>query len=361
APGLVSMGRLLVLYGVRTLCVTVALFAAFEAVRSAKLRRGWWLASAVACGLGVLTKGPVAVLLLVPPLWLHRRLTRAPRIAGWRAWLVFAAVVLGVSLPWYVAIAIRSPEFGPYFFWKHNFQRFFMPFDHLKPIWYYAPILVGGLLPGMLLLVGLIRFLLSERTEDVARRTPELGFMLLAGGWCVMFFSLSGSKLPTYVLPACPFLALSLGAYLSGSRWQAPRWSGTVAGVALGILMAAHYFVIPHYARERSPMKRTEEVREYCGDLSIPVVCYPRNLDSVSFYLRRDDLRSYRSKSTPQLLEYLDKQERAVVLTSHRHSLQCLVEMLPPHLRVHGQKPLGLCDMALVERRRPQRPPSAPR
>src|SRR3954470_19912250 len=75
APGFTGMGRLLIMDGLLTLWVTVTLLATFEAIRADRLRLGWWYLGAVAAGLGVLTKGPVPSLLLVPPVWLHRRLT----------------------------------------------------------------------------------------------------------------------------------------------------------------------------------------------------------------------------------------------------------------------------------------------
>ena len=78
APGFMSIGRLLLIDGVLTFCTTLALFSAFEAVRGSRLRWGWWLLSAVACGLGVLSKGPVALALLAPPFVLHRWLTGRP-------------------------------------------------------------------------------------------------------------------------------------------------------------------------------------------------------------------------------------------------------------------------------------------
>ena len=75
APGFTGMGRLLILDGLLTLWVTLTLLATFEAIRGERLRLGWWYLGAVAAGLGVLTKGPVPFLLLVPPVWLHRRLS----------------------------------------------------------------------------------------------------------------------------------------------------------------------------------------------------------------------------------------------------------------------------------------------
>src|SRR6266478_803119 len=88
APGFVSVGRLLVLDGLLAFCVTLSTLAAFEAVRGHRFRWSWWLLAAVTCGLGVLTKGPIAIVLLVPPIVLHQWLTRSPQRLGWRAWLV---------------------------------------------------------------------------------------------------------------------------------------------------------------------------------------------------------------------------------------------------------------------------------
>src|SRR5207244_8415259 len=131
------------------------------------------------CGLGVLTKGPVAVLLLFPPLLAHRWLAGNSCRLSWSAIAAFAAVVLVVNLPWYAAMAFRQPGFLRYFFWEHNVVRFLSPFDHQQPVWFYGPILLGGLLPGTLLLPVFFRFLLADGGA-AQRRRPELGFFLLA-------------------------------------------------------------------------------------------------------------------------------------------------------------------------------------
>jgi 4-amino-4-deoxy-L-arabinose transferase-like glycosyltransferase len=223
APGFMCMGRLLILDGLLALCVTVALLSGYEALRGGGLWRGWWILSAVACGLGVLTKGPIAPLLVVPPLLFQRWLCPPSRRANeaspagprWRDLFSYATIVVGIALPWFIAICVREPRFGFYFLWEHNVVRFLSPFDHIRPIWFYLPIVLVGLLPGSLLLIPLVRFLLSGKAEAASQRAPELGFLLLSAGWCVLFFSLSGCKLPTYILPAFPMLALALGSYLA--------------------------------------------------------------------------------------------------------------------------------------------------
>jgi len=365
-PALMGMGRLLILDGLLTFWVTLGLLTGWGARRASK-GSGFGIACAIACGFGVLTKGPVAILLVIPPLLLHRWFQRLPmpRIFDW---LQFASIVLAINLPWYVAIWLRRPKFGPHFFIQHNLQRFLAPFDHLEPIWYYAPILLGGLLPGTFLLWGFVRDLLSGNAAAAEWRSAELGFTLLTGGWCILFFSLSGSKLPTYILPAFPMLCLALGTR------QPTRLTAVVGTVWLAILLFANYFAVPWYAQQRSPMGvPAAELRAACSDPSTVVYCYPRSCDSVGFYLERDDLQTTRSKFVHLLIADLLTRERTVVLFTHRHSYALLKESLPPELTVEhaatfrgqlagpawltkwiGESPWGLCDLAVIKCSRPR-------
>jgi 4-amino-4-deoxy-L-arabinose transferase-like glycosyltransferase len=377
APAFVGMGRLLVLDGLLAWWVTLSVFCAFVAVRRVRLHWGWWLTAACACGMGILTKGPVALVLLMPPFWLQRWLVQDRCRISWAARLLFLGVILAVALPWYVAICLRLPHFAWYFLWQHNVIRFFAPFDHLEPIWYYAPILLGGLLPASLLLVPFLRYLASTEAGITRRRCPELGFLLLAGGWCLLFFSLSGCKLPTYILPAFPPLALALGYFVSTSSWHDSRWLRPLAGGAFLLLAVGHHILVPWYAGYRSPGGRLAELARFCGDRRVPVVCYPRSCETAGFYLRRDDLHSYRSKEIDQLRAVIRDRPRTIVLCTHRHSLQGLRQALPPEvivvdethfglgsipgvpgwlmpkaIRWAGETPLGLCDLAVIERRR---------
>ncbi len=376
APGFVSIGRLLILDGLLTLWVSLSVFAAFEAVRGEQLRWRWWLLSAAACGLGVLTKGPVALALLLPPLWAYRWLAGKSCRINLLAVLAFAGVMLAIALPWYVAICLRLPAFAKHFLWEHNVVRFVTPFDHQRPIWFYAPILLVGLLPGTLLAAPFLCYLFAGAPEIAQRRCPELGFALLAGGWCVLFFSLSGCKLPTYILPAFPPLALALGYYLAVSRWGLTCWPRTVAGLAFVLLGLGHHVALRWYTEHRAPLGRLTDLKEYCRDQRTPIVCYSSNCDSVAFYVGRDDLQSFRSKQTHLLVYFLQQRPRTVILFTHRHSLQGLKQALPPELHLvdekhfglgdlpgvpeavaqkinwlMGETPLGLCDVAVVERK----------
>jgi 4-amino-4-deoxy-L-arabinose transferase-like glycosyltransferase len=386
SPGYLGVARLLLLDGLLTLLVTASVLCGFEAVRTGRLKLGWWVASAVASGLGFLTKGPISEVLLFPPLLAFAYLNGGTARVGWKNVALFAGIVAGVNVPWYVAIYREQPAFLGYFFWDHNVMRFVRPFDHLQPVWYYVPILLGGFLPGAIVGVAYLRSLLSfssfrcgaEKEGEVstphpnpppqggrgpgAARSQAGGFWLLAGLWCVFFFSCSGSKLPTYILPAFPPLCLALGEFLARSRWNESRaMQGVVVGFA-ALVGGLVFGFVPWYAKERSPVGRPDLVGRFVSDPGTVVVTYPRHVDSVAFYTGRDDFRTVRTKDVNQMLVDCHFRARTVILFTHEHSFGAFREALPASLRVAehvtlkrangnklvGATPWGLCDIAVI-------------
>jgi 4-amino-4-deoxy-L-arabinose transferase-like glycosyltransferase len=212
--GFVLSGRFLIMDGSLTLFTTVCLLASLLAVRGPQVRLAWWLVAAVACGLGILTKGPVALVLTLPPLmsllWLDHR---PARIRVWH-WLAAVAVILLVTAPWFVLIAQRQGDFASQFLWKHHILRFVSAFDHQAPIWYFVPVLFLGMFPSSLLFAPMLGFLFGRRDDLRMLRTAELGAVALAAVWILVFFSASSCKLPTYILPAVPLLCLTQGYML---------------------------------------------------------------------------------------------------------------------------------------------------
>lgn len=235
----VYLGRMLTMDGLLTLCVITALGAAQIAANGPRLRMRWWLLSAIACGLGVLTKGPVAVVLTLVPVaacsWLDRRTACLPRMM----WLLYVAVVAAIAAPWYVALGVHDPSFAGEFFWTHNIVRFVRPIDHPEPPWFYVPGLFLGMLPWSLLLVPMARFLTRHAGTTANRRHAGLGFILLSAAWCLVFYSAAGCKRVGYVLPALPLLALALGCYVDAIVPAALLRRTTAAVARRGALFAS--------------------------------------------------------------------------------------------------------------------------
>ncbi len=376
APGFASVARLLLLDGLLTLCVTMSVLCGFEAVRTGKLKPGWWIAAAIASGLGFLTKGPIAEVLLFVPLWTFGFLTRSDphaeredytRFIVHPLWYVlFFAIAIAVNVPWYVAIYREQPQFLGHFFWQHNVMRFLQPFDHLQPIWFYGPILFGGLLPGTILLVAYFYRLVRGGSEAASTRSLAGGFWLLTGLWCVFFFSCSGSKLPTYILPAYPFLCLVLGEYIARTRWNSAVSTRAMIGVMASLVLFIHHYAMPWYARERSPYGRPELVERFVDNPDTTVLCFPRNCDSLAFYKDRSDMHNVRTRDVNQMFVDCHHRPKTVILFTHYESLEGLRQILPPSLEIvetvtlkrknqnaildklFGSTPWGLCDVAVV-------------
>jgi 4-amino-4-deoxy-L-arabinose transferase-like glycosyltransferase len=329
----VYLERLVTMNSLLCLWVVAALAAAHIALFQARLRWGWWLLSACACGLGFLTKGPVVLVLVGVPTLLIQILQRRPLRSCVLAWLVHLAAVLALAGPWFVLVAQVDPEFLHYFFWRHNVVRYVAPFDHGKPWWFYLPEIGLGMLPWSLLLPGLVSALGKRRGETTAR-PPGLAFLVLCAFWCLLFYSAAGSKRSGYILPAMPPLALALGAY---AEWLWRRLAGQErqlrlarAGYALGCatflaLFLATVYALPGHARHFSMRGQVRPLAALARDTQLPVVCYPRGWDSVSFYLQRDAVRVYTAAERSRFVSDLLAQPKTLAFVK---SQECLQELL---------------------------------
>ena len=125
-----------------------------------------------------------------------------------------------IALPWYVACALRNPDFLHIFIFQHNFERYLTPmFQHRQPFWFFLPITLAAILPWTALLWGAGQEGVRLWREKTWKNSP--GFFFACWGiFPVLFFSFSQSKLPSYILPAIPPLALicSLGAIRAFER-----------------------------------------------------------------------------------------------------------------------------------------------
>ena len=164
-------------------------------------------------GLAVLAKGPAALILLGGAVFFWAIFTKRWRDA-FRLFhpLAIAAFCL-TALPWYILCARRNPDFFRIFIIEHNFKRYLTPeFQHIQPFWYYAVVVLIALLPWTALLLwsaitGTIRLWRTRKISDATL------LLLCWAAFCLLFFSISKSKLPGYILPAIPaILVLALHA-----------------------------------------------------------------------------------------------------------------------------------------------------
>lgn len=327
----VYRGPMLTMNGLLGLFVVSALAAGHLAITGPTWRRGFWLLSALACGAGVLTKGPVAAALVVVPLtallWAHTgcRRRELAALAG------YAALVGLVAAPWFAAVAAREPGFVRYFFWRHHVERFASPFDHAKPAWFYLPQVALGCFPWSVVL-GLIAARWLRRAGRPAVSSPAW-LALLAATWGVLLFSLSGSKRPVYLLPVWPPLAVAIGVELhqhtSGARARMPGLSGRglswMGGVVFGILAVGVGWWLPGYS------ERFSVPREPLANVSGPVFCHPHRWESVTFHLGREDVRVIGDRD--QFLAAVRECPGAVLVIRAGPELTEFVNALPPGLR----------------------------
>jgi 4-amino-4-deoxy-L-arabinose transferase-like glycosyltransferase len=188
-------------------------------------------------GFGVLAKGPAAILLAGGAIALWALATKQVRIAFRVAHPLAIFAFCVVALPWYVACALRNPDFLRVFIFQHNFERYLTPlFQHRQPFWFFLPITLAALLPWTALLWGATQEGARLWREKSWKNSP--GFFFACWGlFPVLFFSLSQSKLPSYILPAIPPVALlcSVGAIRAFER---SRKDALILGMGLAITFA---------------------------------------------------------------------------------------------------------------------------
>lgn len=174
-------------------------------------------------GLAALAKGPAAIVLSAGAVFFWALFTKCWRDAFRLLHPVAIASFCVTAMPWYILCARRNPDFFRVFFVEHNFRRYLTPeFQHVQPFWFYGPVLLVAFLPWSALLLwssgqGAIRLWRTKWAKE------STWFLITWAGFCLVFFSISQSKLPGYILPALPPLALLLFYPVWSSRYPAER------------------------------------------------------------------------------------------------------------------------------------------
>jgi 4-amino-4-deoxy-L-arabinose transferase-like glycosyltransferase len=220
-------------------------------------RRGWLLSLSYGfLGLAVLAKGPVAAFFAFVIVFLFSAVKRNWGILARTLWWPGILLFFAVSLPWYIAVQLRDPDFFHVFILEHNLARFGSNlYHHQQPFWFYLPVLLLAVLPWTIWLV----LALFEKIRRPAFNSQAASLALFLLIWLlvpVIFFSFSQSKLPGYILPAIPAAVLLASEYVSAAVFRKDHLSLTFAllhailcgAVVFAALMTPHMVLSRHLA-----------------------------------------------------------------------------------------------------------------
>jgi 4-amino-4-deoxy-L-arabinose transferase-like glycosyltransferase len=203
-----------------------------------------------ACALAVLSKGLIGIVLPMGAIGLYVLLKRDWPLIRKMKLISGPLVFLAIAAPWFVAVSIANQEFAHFFFVQEHFQRFTSKMHgRYQPMWFFLPILAFGIAPWLLPFFASCRKIF----QTGEKHGQDLDSALLLALWALVvfvFFSASGSKLPSYILPMFPALALLLGRWIAASqpRRLLAAQAALAAGAGIGIA-----FVGPELARKFNP------------------------------------------------------------------------------------------------------------
>src|ERR1022692_2260652 len=177
--------------------------------------RGWMLAAWAVLALAVLSKGLIGLVLPGAALVIYTLLQRDWSL--WRRMHLIGGLLLflAISAPWFVVVSLRNGEFFDFFFIHEHFARFMTHQAHREGAWwYFIPVLIVGLLPWAAVLLWTVRTIWTGAPVNRNGFSWQR-FALVWSAFIFVFFSASDSKLPWYILPIFPALALVLGWQLT--------------------------------------------------------------------------------------------------------------------------------------------------
>ena len=270
AYGALVLGGMIWPIGIAHIVTLDALLTAFLAVAlggfliaqcgvaDVRAERRWMLVAWAAIACGTLVKGPIALGIPAATLVLYSLVTLD--FAVWRRLHLFGGIVVFVALtaPWFIAVSRANAEFARFFFIHEHIDRF-LTTEHRRTgaIWYFVPFLLVGLLPW----TGAFFFGLPRAWRQSPRAANGFSWLRFSIVWIAFvffFFSVSGSKLPSYILPLFPAAALVTAWQLERMPQRTLfRWTLVLTAVAASMLVAmaiAYDGLAVRLADERTPI-----------------------------------------------------------------------------------------------------------
>ena len=215
-------------------------------------------------GLGTLAKGPVAPFVAAVIISIFALAQRDVRWIWRSLWLPGLVLFFAVTLPWYVAVQIRNPQFFREFILQHNLERFGTNlYHHSQPFWYFVPVILLAVVPWTVFVtaatVQTIRAWWSEGRTHLVSGDALNVFLLIWLIVPVIFFSFSQSKLPGYILPAVPAGAILLAEYIRRSvadEERPPQWLNILHAVVAALPVIPALMLQQIVLQHRMPWNR---------------------------------------------------------------------------------------------------------
>lgn len=231
-----------------TLC---SFMLAHQADATPKEKRYWMWAAWAAIAGSLLSKGLIGVVIPGAVLVLYCAITRQWALLKKMEWGPGLLIFSILGLPWHFLVAARNPEWAQFYLIHEHFVRFLTTEHHRQGAWYYfIPILLGGLVPWTSLVPGAV----SNHWHNKSTSFGPEKLLLVWVSFIFVFFSVSGSKLPGYILPIFPAMALLLGPYLKSITAEKLR-PHVIGLITLWMIVAAGSFVLPHFGSHRTPLE----------------------------------------------------------------------------------------------------------
>lgn len=202
----------------------VGLLLGQQANADKRTRRNWLYCAWTALGLAVLSKGLIGLVLPAAALVIYSVLQRD--LTPWKRLNLVTGLLLFllVTAPWFILVMKANPEFFERFFIYEHYTRFSTKdLGRYQPWYYFIPILLAGMLPWAVLMFDTLLRTWKDAATIGKAFNPER-FLLIWVVFIYVFFSVSGSKLPSYLLPMFPALALLMGKRLAEIRERVLLW-----------------------------------------------------------------------------------------------------------------------------------------
>ena len=253
--GVVAMGRTANTDMLLCAAVALTMFGVFWAT---ELRGQKQLAmgalAGVGLGLALLSKGPVGVALPLLFAAVYLTIIKGWPRAPWRALGLAVGVAALVGAPWFLLVEAHRPGFLHTFLFEENLGRFSGKenYHHKTPIYYYLPVVLIGFMPWTGFLAPALGFWNRQNLDErAARQNRAQIFLTVWALTLIAFFSVSGTKLISYALPAFPAFALLIGVALG--RWNTLdlRWKRGAIGVNIALNLALVVALIAVPARDK--------------------------------------------------------------------------------------------------------------